>query len=415
MNKYGLHCWDKPFGAFKGKKEIVQVQTKDYIEIRNVLKQFQTGYEKRDLQKVDEFIEELFINKENTYAVGTGTLELFLGIEQVKQLIRDDWQYWGDANIDWENARIDVRGDAAWFGVTGSVKYTFEDTIEKYNRHISALKSKAEETGLTAKQKITYMNWFLSLVYHQREDIKREYLWPMRLSGVMLKDSGKWKFVNLKFSVPRTNFPDERFENSKEFLENYNKRNAMVEGYRCNHITEDVKGLLRSLENELIGQKDITLDKVAEYFAVDSRPYIISPESQWYDGVEDIKEFFTEYGNLNLSLELEHAFALKSDSVTSVTVTGVLKQNLTEEELAQCALEELENLLQADIPSKEKLFAAHRSMAYVLKEGAMGTSYTCPIRINAVISEGSNGLVFQQLHFSYPFYWILEGKLDNIQ
>lgn len=50
----------------------------------------------------------------NTCVLGTGTGELFLGLEEVKTLIKDDWKYWGDVKIDLENVYIDNDNTVAW-------------------------------------------------------------------------------------------------------------------------------------------------------------------------------------------------------------------------------------------------------------------------------------------------------------
>lgn len=405
---------DKPLDMFSNKRDILHELTEQYTEIREVLQQFQAGYTERDIEKVGSFVEELFITGEDTCVLGTGTGELFLGSERVKTLVKDDWEYWGNVNMDWENAHISVEGEVAWFATTGSVKYTFEDTPERYDSYVNFIKNKAEETELTPKQKITFINWALALTYHQREEKKREYLWPLHLSGVLLKDVDKWKFVHLQFSIPNANFPDERFENSKEHLENYNKQNSMVDDYNNNLMTVELKTLLKSLETEFVGQKDISKKLVSEYFATNKLPYVIGPKNQWYRGVDQVREFFAMNSDSTLSLDLEHAIASKSGTITWVTVTGTLKQNLTEDELAQRVLDELDNLVQSELTSKEKIFAAHRSIAYVLKESSVGVNYTYPIRLTAVILNRSAGPAFHHIHFSFPSYWIFEGKVDCI-
>lgn len=414
MNKFGIQYSDNSLEGFSEKRSKLNDQNNQHSEVREVLHKFQEGYTERNQEKVDEFMGELFVNGDEIYAVGTATGELFLGFDQVKDLIKSDWEYWGDVNINWENARIDIKDDTAFFASRGTVKYIFEDTTEKFDRHINFIKNKVEEMGLTPRQKITYMNWFLSLVYHQREDSKREYLWPVRLSGVMVKDDGRWKIVNLKFSMPKSNFPDERFENSNEFEESYKKHYAMCKRYNNNQMTSELYDLLKSLEIKFIGQEHISKELVSKYFAVDSMPYIIAPEDLLFNGVEEIKNFFADYNNSILSLDLEHAIASKYGGTTCVSVTGILNQNLSEDKIFEFALGELNTLFQANIPSKEKLFAAHRSIAYALKESATGTCFTYPIWLTAIVTEGLEGLAFQQIHFSFPFYWILEGKLDTI-
>lgn len=414
MGKFGIKYRDKSIKRLVEKKDALSDDNNQRAEVREVLHKFQVGYTERNCEKIDEFMKELFVNGEEIYAVGTATGELFIGFDGVKDLIISDWKYWGDANINWENAHVNIKGNTAWFASTGTVKYIFEDTLEKFEKHVNTLKSKAEETGLTAKQKITYMNWFLSLVYHQREEKKREYLWPMRLSGVMVKEDCGWKIINLKFSMARSNFPDERFENSNEFLESYNKHNTMSKQFNNNQMTSELNELLKSLETKFIGQESISKELVSRYFSIDSMPYIISPEELWFDGLDGIKEFFADYADSVLSLDLEHAIASNYGETTCVTLNGTLKRNLSEDKIAEYALEEINNLFQADISPKEKLFATHRSIAYALKESASGESFTCPIWLTAIVTRGLYGLAFQQIHFSFPFYWILEGKLDSI-
>lgn len=382
-----------------------------YKEIREVLCKFQEGYTERNLEKVDAFIDELFVKRQDTYVVGTGTGELFLGIDQVKELIQGDWEEWGDMRLDLENARIELDGQVAWFAAAGSVKYVFEDTLEKYDRHVNYINNVIQEVGLTPKQKISFINWFLSLVYHKREEQKREYLWPMRLSGVLLKEAGSWKFSHLKFSMTKESYPDERFENSEEHLELYNQRNSDADKYKNNMMNEGLKNLLKGFETEFFKQKKISKELVIRYFGKESNAYIIGVDNQFYEGNEQVQQFFTANNEGSLSLNLDHAIASEAGGVTWVTVTGLLKQELTEDQLVKRALEELTSLLCGELTSKEKIFAVHRRVAGALKEGASGTSYTWPIRMDAVISKDK---VFQQLHFSFPFYWIIEGKVDSL-
>lgn len=414
MSRLGIQFMGKHSEMPMGKTNLCYESIEQYAEVKKVLEKLQAGYTERDIEKVDTFMEDLFINGEATYALGTGTEEMFFGSEQVKTLISDDWEYWGDVSIDWKNALISSDGEVAWFAAAGSVKQSFEDTPERYDSYLNFIKNKAEEAGITPKQKITFINWVLALTYHQRLDKKREYLCPLCLSGVLLKDIGKWKIVHLHFSIPKANFPDERFENSKEYIDSYNKQNSMIAEYEDYQMTAELRALLKSLEMELVGKKGISSECLGKYFAEGRLPYIIGTEGQWYCGLDQIREFFNESGDSTLSLDLEHAIIAKSGEITWVTAVGIIKQRLTEDELAERALEELQNLFQANLDSKEKLFAAHRSIAYALKESAAGEDYTCPLRMTAVIINLGTGPVFHRIHFSFPFNWIFEGKIDSI-
>ena len=412
MNNFGIQYMNKSSEISLEKHNIRQ---KPNQEIMELLRQFQDGYTKRDIENIDNFVEELFIMGDDICILGTGTGELFLGIKQVKTLLKNDWEYWGDVNMDLENVHIDIENDVAWFATTGTVKNTFEDSEERYDNYVNFIKNKANDSELSQKQKITFINWVLSLTYHQRLEKKRDYLWPLRFSGVLLKEYGRWKFAHIHFSIPKANFPDERFENSKEHIESYNNQNVIADNYLNNQLESEIKTLLRSLETELVGQKDISKELVSKYFNSDSIPYIIELDNQWSIGVDQIKEFFIASNGATISLDLEQAISSKQSGVSWVTVCGTLKEKLTEDEVSTRVLNELESLLQMNISSKEKLFAIHRSIAYALKESATGQDYTCPIRLTAVVVVNKMGRsVFQQIHFSFPCYWILEGKLDSL-
>lgn len=416
MKNFGTQYLNKLSKIPVEKSNMIQEPNTESLEIREALRQFQAGYTKRDIKNIDDFVEELFIMSDDTYILGTGTGELFLGIEQVKTLLKNDWEYWGDVNINLENMHVDIENEVAWFAAAGTVKYTFQDTEERYDNYINFIKNKTKESELTAKQKVAFINWVLALTYHQRLNKQREYLWALRISGVLLKDNGKWKFAQIHFSIPKSNFPDERFENSEEFIINYENQNAIADKYlnSKDQIDIEIKSLLECFEKELFGQHDISKELISKYFTIDSTPYIIETDNKWYIGADQIKEFFDMNSGTILALDLEHAIVLKQSGISWLTVCGLLRGSLTEEKLYERVLDEIDNLFQANLSSKDKLFAIHRSVSYALKESASGESYTCPIRLTAVVKNSMGRPVFQNMHFSFPCYWIFEGKLDSL-
>ncbi|MPM27978.1 hypothetical protein SDC9_74495 [bioreactor metagenome] len=409
MKKVGMDLLDKYINGELG--EVKKCDTDAHIEIRQVLERFQQGYSERNLEKVDTFVEELFIKGEDTCVLGTATGELFLGSDEVKELIKGDWEYWGNVNINWEDAHISMKNQAAWFSTTGTVSYSFEHTPERYDGYVDFIKNIAEDSKITPKQRVAFINQVLTLTYHQREGKKREYLWPMGLSGVLLKDGGKWKISHLQFSLPKSNFPDERFESSEEFIENYNNQNNKVKEYKNNQITEELKALLRTLEIQLIGQSEVSQEVVKKYFTQYNVPSIIGTENNLHFGVNSISEFFSQQGDLTLSLDLDHAIAQNNKELIWVEATGLLKKNISEDNLAELTLKDLGNLFSSEVESKEKIFAAHKAVACSLREGASGEAYTYPVRLTAVVSKEDENLVFENIHFSFPSYWIFEGKL----
>lgn len=172
LNTFGTQYINKSVEIPLEKHNLVEKSNKEVLDIMEVLHKLKDGYRKRDIEKVEDFVEELFIRGDETCILGTGTGELFLGIEQVKELLKSDWQYWGDVNIDLENIYIDKKDDVAWFATTGTLKNTFEDTNERYDNYVNFIKNKANDSELSPKQKITFINWVLALTYHQRTEKK---------------------------------------------------------------------------------------------------------------------------------------------------------------------------------------------------------------------------------------------------
>lgn len=409
MNKFGIQCSDKALKNCLEQHSYIN-DTISQCEIRNLIRKFQQGYRERNLKNVNSFTEEIFLNSDDISILGTATGEVFVGFDDVRWLIKDDWESWGDVNIDCENAYISANDNIAWFSTYGSVKYIFEHTQERYDRYVHYIKAIAEDSKLTPKQRVAFINWVLTLNYHQRNGQVREYFWPMGLSGVLVKKEYGWKVIHLHFSMAMSNFPDERFENSKEYSDRYAEQRRII-NKKCKNrkVTEDIVDFLKDFETEFRKKENISDNLIRKYFN-DNKTYVIGAENKWYEGIEDIKEFFINSDMDNLSLDKENAIVYNSGKFTLVTVMGTLKQNFTENELINRSLEELDNLFESNLSSQEKLFAAQRSIAYVLKECATGISYTCPIRLTAVILNNENVPKFNYIHFSFPFYWIFEGK-----
>ena len=168
-------------------------------EIKNILKKFQDAYINRDLERIDSFVEEVFLDSDDISILGTATEEVFFGKSKVKELIEGDFKYWGDLNLDCENANITIHEDIAWFFTDGTVKYVFKDDEGKDDRYLEFIKNKLQDNTLTEKQRISFINWALTLAYNKRSSSERKYLWPMCLSGFLIKADGRWKIYHLNF------------------------------------------------------------------------------------------------------------------------------------------------------------------------------------------------------------------------
>ena len=120
--------------------------------IINQLKKFQDGYSRRDPNEIDAFMQSLY-SRENILILGTMPNEVYTGYEAASQLVKSDWESWGDCRFDIDSANISVSGNTAWFATRGLVEF----------------------------------------------DLSRLLVIPLRLTGVMVKEDQVWKFQQQQF------------------------------------------------------------------------------------------------------------------------------------------------------------------------------------------------------------------------
>jgi len=121
-------------------------------EIIDQLNKFQDGYSNRDTSQVNAFMESLY-SRDNVLILGTNPNEIFSGYERASSLVKSDWESWGDCKFNVNSANISSAGDIAWFSTRGYVEF----------------------------------------------DLSKLLVIPLRLTGIMVKEDGAWKFQQQQF------------------------------------------------------------------------------------------------------------------------------------------------------------------------------------------------------------------------
>ena len=85
-------------------------------EVREVLSNFQNGYDNRDTSKIDEFLQ---MFSDDIRYIGIASHEFFSGKESVRKLTVWDWIKWFDLKIPVDEIDIRTDKDVAWFEVIG--------------------------------------------------------------------------------------------------------------------------------------------------------------------------------------------------------------------------------------------------------------------------------------------------------
>jgi hypothetical protein len=196
----------------------VEGTEKQKQEVMEVLKKFQAGYTARDVSKVDEYVNDLF-DSEDIFVIGTsaykpGNFEWCEDIKAVKKVIESDWKNWGNLKLKIENARIRIEGNIAWVAILG----VSEERNVKKNSYDRAIKSIARTIELNKDDKSEgisreIMFWILQYTSRQLSEYEQggdEFIYPLRITAVLVKKKGKWMFRQMNFAFPVTVIPDVR-------------------------------------------------------------------------------------------------------------------------------------------------------------------------------------------------------------
>ncbi len=194
----------------------------DIQAVREKLQEFQQGYTHRDVKKLDEF-RKLFVPEDDLEVIGTGAIEpggdeWCLGLEAACNLVRNDWEGWGDLVLDVADARIHVLGEVAWLATTGTVSMKLDGT-ETYRDYLDYVKTTIENENQDARARLfDILRGATNTIFEVERG--EQYIWPIRFTAVLVRrktgdgngstESGRWLFHQMQFSFATTRFPDER-------------------------------------------------------------------------------------------------------------------------------------------------------------------------------------------------------------
>lgn len=173
-------------------------------DVKKALQKFQDGYESRNLDMLDQFMD-LFVRSDSVELIGIGATvrggdEWFRGPDQIREIIASDWQFWGEVVLKVEEAQISVQGDTAWLSTSGELvqNETFDAAMGIYlNQMKDLLEDDTQDPGARLME-ATHFG-----LRRLRERQKGSgYAWPLVITAVLLKTDGSWRFHTLHWSMP---------------------------------------------------------------------------------------------------------------------------------------------------------------------------------------------------------------------
>jgi hypothetical protein len=177
--------------------------------IRHLLQRFQEGYAQRDADRLDAFMELFTPDAEviGTNGIEPGVEEWYLGRDAARVLVAGDWRSWGDVRLHLDAASVRVAGAVGWLAITATVTQTIGP--ENYADFLAYVKEYIEDADVPAEEKVHYiLRGGTNSVYELR--CGERFVWPLRLTAVVVRDGDAWRFAQLHFSFPTIYFPDVR-------------------------------------------------------------------------------------------------------------------------------------------------------------------------------------------------------------
>jgi ketosteroid isomerase-like protein len=178
-------------------------------EIYSLMQTFQNGYTRRDVSQADAFMQLFTEDAEviGTNGVRPGKDEWYMARGSARELVAGDWEGWGDVRLDLESMSIHSRGDVGWIAASATVTEIIGE--ENYQSYLDFVKNYLDRTDISAEQKLLYiLRGGTNTVYELRRGEK--FVWALRLTAVVVRESDGWKFAQMNFSFPTIYFPDVR-------------------------------------------------------------------------------------------------------------------------------------------------------------------------------------------------------------
>lgn len=392
-------------------------------DIMHTLEKFQEGYTKRDLAMLDDFMDELFDQTKDTTIVGTNASEWCLGLKEVKQLIRNDWERWGDLSIDIDNALIYCVDDTAWLTVPAHVTYSFENSEDAHQQVLDYIQSYFNKEdklySISSKVKLTSMNLIISHILSYRKEGIRKYNYPASIFAVLTKPAEKWTFQHMHFSMSNNAlFPDVRIDHQDMYDNVHEVIKNKLQKYMAGDIRKygDIKKKVYQLQTDILNNRsdnlDISYDRI---FTKNSQVIAVDTKNSYHKGKLEIIKYFKQCINEwdNISIDIDSAIVQSVGQVAWVTTYGLVTTIIDEEIAMENQLENINAILhETTSDTTSKLFKIRRDIAFMLEEIARGNHYTWLCRVSAVLIYQEGTWNFAYLQLSLPSEWILEGKMD---
>lgn len=368
-------------------------------EVKVVLGGFQELYKEKGIEKVDDYVNEVFWSKDGLAVFGSSMDQWCFNTSDIKILIKThlaaESNYWKEVNFKFEEAKIFANEDTAWVVSIGIIKNTIsedkhlEDTIEKV-KEILGGENKCRTDALKAVSK-------MANTLRQTEQ-GQNYVWPFRFTCVLIKEKDNWKFHQMQFSFDSETWPyrlnDETYDGrifdmpkvdlGNEYEEVRKTLQVFQDGYirrDVNHVDEYMKEVFLLNDDLLV----IGTDAGELCAGVDATRGII--ESDW-----------KYWGDFKFNVD-NAVISVKGD-VAYFTTKAFLKRIVSDKTILEWVNGSNECTFNSERSSKQKLLTALYDTIEYIYQMEKGETIIVPMRFSGVLVRKAGKWLIQHLQYS---------------
>lgn len=390
----------------------------DIEDVRQVLRKFQEGYTNRNVDALDDYLKELFIDSDKMITVGTNRSEWCFGLKGLRGILESDWKYWGNLHVDVESAKINSKDDTAWFVADCQMQWSEEETFDEWCAIILSdyYGKEGRYIGYKTESKLAMMNVKLTLLMKIASiGISNDLPTPIRISGGLVREDNTWHINRLHFSIPMPSYPEWRIDpDNPDAIKYFEQAKENMLKHQKSFNTDSrssICQLLTGFQSCYLDSESSTNLVVNDMFLPYDDIYVVDPsEVPAAIGKGPIGEMIKiqrdKWDSMTLNID-ESIIGVEGDTAFIIT-NGIFKKNTPTEEFLEKEWERVKATIQKEGNGTDKLFEAQKQIANTFKELSFGEEALWEFRFEALAVKEDGKWKFHNVHFTYPALYVFE-------
>lgn len=370
--------------------------------IKLFLLKFQEQYSQKNIKNLDNLINEFFIDEDDTSMIGSGEKDLFYGINAIKDAIESYWinesKYLSNIELNIDNSKITIEDNCAVAALCGKSIMIIEKE-KMYEEMTNKILNNLNESNVSKVELMKISHEISRILYEVSRS--NEYIWPFRVSAMLIYDQKSWKFKHINISFGACN-GWESWLNS----ENIDKKHTTIPvKFKSNPEEADVMNTLFKLQDGYINRDIGSIKSLTEDIFVNTKDAFIfgTDEGENFEGnsaASDLLESDFKYWG-NFDLNAENAFISINNNMAWVFSKAFLRDDMKSQDTLDSLGDLYHNYIApSNKSSEEKLLSMLWKTNKRLYDTEFGEIYIVPMKFTAVLIKKNNKWHFLHMHFS---------------